>query len=184
MRRSLVLLIALVVIALVIGAYFYGRDSHTARNTTATTASIATTTTSTSTAATTATNPPARPHILVTTSCRVGTFLITEQGFSDPGERITVTDNWSAQPALGIATIVVVIYDNGTEVGSVVAGPQQGGQDAARDLDPYPVYLTFGQTQIWTLAAGWQGNATSCTVPTITSSPQVPLGQLGTSDQG
>ena len=65
-------------------------------------------------------------------------------------------------------------------MGSVAAGPQEGGQDAVTDMYPYPAYLTFQQSQTWTLAAGWKGTATSCTVVQLTSSPQVPKGQLGT----
>jgi hypothetical protein len=58
---------------------------------------------------------------------------------------------------------------------------QQGVQDAATDLYPYPVILTFGQSQTWTLAAGWSGKATSCTVVRFVSSPHVPAGHFGTS---
>lgn len=97
------------------------------------------------------------------------------------GEQVTITDNWSAQSTVGIASLVVVFYDNGKEIGSTLAGPQNGGQDAATDLYPYPVYLTFRQSQTWTLAAGWQGTATSCVIAKVTSSPQVPQNRLGTS---
>lgn len=117
-------------------------------------------------------------------SCKIGTFVVTEQGIPEPAEQITVTDNWAAQAAVGITQLVVVIYHYGSEVGSVVAGPQEGGQDAVSDLDPYPVYLTFGQSQTWTLEAGWHGTATSCTVPRITSSPQVPSDELGSYSKG
>ena len=66
-------------------------------------------------------------------------------------------------------------------MGSVLAGPQQGGQDAATDLYPYPVILTFGQSQTWTVAAGPSGKATSCTLVRFVSSPHVTAGHFGAS---
>ncbi|HXZ83046.1 MAG TPA: hypothetical protein VED84_04770, partial [Acidimicrobiales bacterium] len=101
------------------------------------------------------------------------------------GERITVTDNWPAEAVVEVMSLVVVFYDDGTEVGSVLAseygntGSASGASAYVNALDPSPVYLTFEQSQTWTLPAGWTGIATNCKIVTLTSSPQVPQGQLG-----
>jgi hypothetical protein len=119
------------------------------------------------------------------TSCAVGTYSIPSEitgreGITTAGEQVTVTDNWPEQSAVEVMGFVVVFYNAyGTEVGSVAAGPQEGFQNATTDMYPYPVYLTFEQAQTWTLEAGWTGVAASCTVVKLTSSPQVPQGQLG-----
>jgi hypothetical protein len=125
------------------------------------------------------------PPLLMTASCKIGTYSFpsgdgngTTQTLS--GEQISIADNWSDASAVEIKSLVIVIYDGSKEVSSIVAGAQNGGQDAATDLNPYPVYLTFSQTQTWTLEAGWTGTASSCTVVRMSSSPQVPNGQFGT----
>jgi hypothetical protein len=131
-------------------------------------------------------NPPAAgPPLFVIASCKVGTFTMPTENeagrtVSSAGEQVTVTDNWPSQTSVEVENFAVVFYNDGTEVGSILAGPQQGGQNAVTDLFPYPVYLTFGQSQTWTLAAGWTGVATSCRVVQFTSSPTVPLGHFGT----
>jgi hypothetical protein len=129
--------------------------------------------------------PSAGPPLLMTVSCTIGTFTFpTGKGDGTTerlsGEQITVSDNWSNRPAVEIKSLVIVIYHGDTEVSSLVAGAQNGGQDAATDLNPYPVFLTFSQSQIWTLEAGWTGTASSCTVVRMSTSPQVPSSQFGT----
>lgn len=133
----------------------------------------------------TTTIPSAGPPLLMTATCKIGTYSFptgngngTTQMLS--GEQVSVADNWSNPPAVEIKSLVIVIYDGNTEVSSVVAGPQNGGQSAATDLTPYPVYLTFSQSQTWTLEAGWTGTASNCTVVRLSTSPQVPRGQFGT----
>jgi hypothetical protein len=121
---------------------------------------------------------------LLTTSCRIGNYQMPTQNeagksVTQVGEQVTVTDNWSQESAVEVTGLVVVFYDHAKEVGSVAAGAQEGTQNAATDLYPYPVYLTFQQSQTWTLAAGWTGSASRCTVVKVTSSPQVPQSQLG-----
>jgi hypothetical protein len=101
------------------------------------------------------------------------------------GEQVTVTDNWSAETSVEVSKLAVVFYDNGREVGSVSA-IANGGEESrsgasayVNALDPSPVFLTFRQSQSWTLPAGWTGTANSCRVVQVTSSPQVPQDQLG-----
>jgi hypothetical protein len=117
-------------------------------------------------------------------TCSVGKYSIPSEiggkGAIQTGEQISVSDNWPEKKSVEITGLVVVFYDNGTEVGSVDAGAQNGGQNATNDLYPYPVYLTNSQSQTWTLEAGWQGTASSCTVVKVVSSPQVPQDQVGT----
>ena len=130
--------------------------------------------------------PSAGPPLYVIAKCRVGDFRLPTQNVAgsvvdEVGEQVTISDNWQDVQSLSVSDFAIVFYDHGVEVGSVLAGPQQGGQDAATDLYPYPVFLTFGQSQTWTLAAGWSGKATSCAVVRFVSSPGVPAGHFGTS---
>ncbi len=96
-----------------------------------------------------------------------------------------MTDNWPEETVVEVISLVVVFYDHGTEVGSILAseygdtGTASGASAYVNALDPAPVYLTFEQSQTWTLPAGWTGMANSCTVVALTSSPQVPQDQLG-----
>lgn len=102
-----------------------------------------------------------------------------------PDETITVTDTWAAMNTLEVTALVVVFYDNGTEVGSIQATPYgdtestSGAPAYMNALNPSPVCLTPDQSQTWTLPAGWTDNATTCTVETLTSSPPIPSGHLG-----
>jgi hypothetical protein len=124
--------------------------------------------------------------LLMTATCRIGTYSFPSDSGNGAtqklsGERIAVADNWSDPSAVEIKSLVIVIYDGDTEVSSLVAGPQRGGQDPETDLNPYPAYLTFSQTQTWTLRAGWTGAASSCAVVRMLTSPQVPSDQFGSS---
>lgn len=128
----------------------------------------------------------AGPPLYVIAKCRAGDFRLPTQNVAgsvvnEVGEQVTITDNWQDAQSLSVSDFAIVFYNHGVEVGSVLAGPQQGGQNAATDLFPYPVFLTFGQSQTWTLAAGWSGKATSCAVVRFSSSPRVPAGHFGTS---
>ena len=133
----------------------------------------------------TSTIPSAGPPLLMIATCKIGTYSFpTGNGDGTTemlsGEQITVADNWSNPSAVEIKSLVIVIYNGNTEVSSLVAGPQSGFQDPRTNLYPYPVYLTFSQSQTWTLQAGWTGTASSCTVVKMSSSPEVPRGQFGT----
>ena len=139
------------------------------------------------------TSPPsAGPPLFVITSCKVGRYSFpTEDGNGPneyfPGEMVEVADNWPAVNTLEIDRLVIVFYDNGTEVGSILAsqngatGSSSGASAFVNALAPSPVFLTFDQSQTWTLPAGWTGSASSCTVERLTTSPQVPQGHVGQS---
>jgi hypothetical protein len=127
----------------------------------------------------------AGPDLYVFAKCRVGDFRMPTQNVAgsvvdEVGEQVTISDNWPNVQSLSVTDFAIVFYNQGVEVGSVLAGPQQGSQDASTDLYPYPVYLTFGQSQTWTLAAGWSGKATICVVVRFVSSPRVPAGHFAT----
>lgn len=130
---------------------------------------------------TTTTIPSAGPPLLMLTSCKIGTFSFpivnTSQSQQDAGEKITVSDNWPTESTVEVMSLVVVFYDNGTEVGSILAS--HNGTTYVNGLEPSPIYLTFGQSRTWTLLAGWTGSANSCTVVKLNTSPQVPRDQVG-----
>jgi hypothetical protein len=132
--------------------------------------------TTTTRPATTTTSRPTTTRF-IPTSCEVGTYSLENEDGDAPnslqaGERVTVEDNWGDQQVVEITGFVVVFYENGTEVGSVAVGPQEGFWSWPSNIDP--VYLTYQQSQTWTLVAGWTGTANSCTVVKVTSTPQVP----------
>lgn len=134
--------------------------------------------------------PSAGPPLLMLASCKVGSFNFPTEDGNGPdlkyaGEKITVSDNWYAKTTVAVASLVAVFYDNGTEVGSVLASANgntestSGASAYVNALNPAPVYLTFSQSQSWILPAGWTGSATSCDVVKLTTSPQVPQDQFG-----
>lgn len=139
---------------------------------------------------TTTTIPSAGPPLLMLTSCKIGTFLFptaNSNGLSQQyaGEKLTVSDNWNTESAVEVMSLVVVFYDNGTEVGSILAS-QNGNTESTSGalayvnaLNPSPAYLTPGQSRTWTLPAGWTGSANSCTVVKLNTSPQAPRDQIG-----
>ena len=134
-------------------------------------------TTTTTRPPTTTTRPFVSAPLFIATSCAVGTYSLENEDGNAPnsmqaGERVTVEDNWGDQRVVEITGFVVVFYDNGTEVGSVSVGPQEGFWSWPSNIDS--VYLTYGQSQTWTLVAGWTGTANRCTVVAVTSTPQVP----------
>ena len=126
------------------------------------------------------------------TSCRVGSFSFPTEDGNGPnmlfaGERLTVKDKWYAKAEVEVIGMIVVFYDNATEVGSVYAsqfgntGSPSGASAFVNALNPSPVYLTPGQSQSWNLPAGWNGVANSCRVVKLNTSPQAPRNQIGTS---
>jgi hypothetical protein len=109
--------------------------------------------------------------------CTVGTYSLENEDGDAPnslqaGERVRVLDDEPALADVQVSGFVLVFYNDGTEVGSIAAGPQNGTPDPTTDIDP--VYLTYQQSNSWTLVAGWTGTANHCAVVGVTSSPQVP----------
>jgi hypothetical protein len=132
----------------------------------------------------------ASPPLLMLASCNVGNFSFPTEDGDGPnelfaGERISVTDNWSQKTTVEVKSLVAVFYDNGKEVGSLLANgtgdteSTSGASAFVNALNPSPVYLTLKQSQTWTLPADWTGLANRCDVIRITSSPQVPQDRLG-----
>ena len=143
-------------------------------------------------ASTTTSAPSARPPILMTTSCKIGNYLFPTEDGNGPnspfaGEKVSVTDNWPKKSSVEVINFVAVFYDHGKEVGSVLAtgnGDTESTSGASAYINaliPASVILTLQQSQTWTLPAGWTGNATSCRVVKLITSPPVSQNQVGLS---
>jgi hypothetical protein len=170
-RAAFAILCALIVVAA--SAFFIGRyaDSKPSNRTSTTIAS-------------------AGPPLLMLTYCKVGTYSFPTEDGNGPdqsfaGEVLTVMDNWNDKSDVEVVSLVVVFYDKSTEVGSILASANgntessSGASAYVNALNPSPVYLTPGQSQSWTLPAGWTGSANRCTVVKLNTSPQVPRSQIG-----
>ncbi len=129
----------------------------------------------------TTTIPSAGPPLLLLTSCKLGTFSFpivnTSRSQQEAGEKLTVSDNWPTESTVEVTSLVVVFYNNGKEVSSILAS--KNGTTYADGLGPSATYLTLGQSQSWTLLAGWTGSANSCAVVKLNTSPQAPQDQIG-----